>query len=89
MALHHLIIVDVKSTRNIRMALHHLIIVDVKSTRNIKNGFTPLLFNVDVKSTRNKDWIRPFDECRMWMSSLLPATSRIGIHPLTCGCQVY
>ena len=44
-------------------------------------GLHPLII-VDVKSTRNNNWIRPFDECEMWMSSLPAATSIMGLHPL-------
>ena len=43
-------------------------------------GLHPLII-VDVKSTRNKNWIRPFDECKMWITSL-PATSIMGLQPL-------
>jgi len=81
MGLHPLIIVDVKSTRNIENGFKPLIIVDVKSTRSIENGFIPLDYCGCYKSTRNKNWIRPFDECQLWMSSL-PATSIMGLHPL-------
>ena len=59
-----------------------MINVNVKSTRNHKKGYIHHMINVDVKSTRNNEnWIRPFDKCEMWMSSL-PEISRMGSHPL-------
>ena len=53
-----------------RMGLQPLIILDVKSSRNIKNGFKPFDYCGCYKPTKNKNWIRPSDECEKWMSSL-------------------
>ena len=42
------------------------------------------LINEKFKSLFKQNGVRPFNKCGMWMSSL-PATSRIGFHPLIIG----
>ena len=54
-----------------------LIIVYVKSTRNNENGFMHFDYFRCSKSDRyNVNEIRPFDECKIWMSCL-PGTSSL------------
>ena len=66
-----------KLTPKQSLTLYTLIIVDVKSTRNNENGFTHFDYFRCSKSNRyNMNGIRPFDECKIWMSSL-PGTSSL------------